>query len=468
MPNPHHGLAWIAGSLKRQGHQVSCHVLRSPEDAQALAVVVGRTQPDCIGISLVTHQRKNLDSIVTLCRRQYQGLVIVGGIHATLAPQDTLACEGVDAVCVGEGEIPLLRLGECLAAGENPRGMDGFLWRGAPPGRPPGSLRFASDLAGLARPDYSIFDMPSILRHGPLSGYFPILISRGCPYECTYCCNKAIRSVYASGRGYFRMLPSEAAVELLEEVVQRHRPGGFNFGDDLLVCNRNWFGDFSALYRRRIGLPYVCNGRVERLQDERIIAMLKESGCRQLSFGLESGDEPLRRTLLKRPYTDEQVLRCAALLHEAGIPFSTYNIVGFPGETPAQMERTYDLNRRIRPTSGMVFYFYPYPGTELYDLCEREGLLDPPELDKPDGFMERPVLRYPAGVQAAVRRAYRKLFLYFKTRKAARLFRVDSPAFDSALHRLMLLAPGVFQTLGKGRYVPSFLRDRAAARSGGE
>lgn len=459
--NPHHGLASLAGHLAGDGHHVRCIHVRTTGQIGAIPQAVADQHPDCVGFSVVTNQRHYLDRAVAACRRRHDGLVVAGGIHATLAPRDVLACDGIDGVCVGEGERPMAQLAGQIDRGGPCRSLDCFIWKarpGLPEPTPHRPQMFAPDLAQLSRPDYSIFNMPDILAHGSVPGIMSVMVSRGCPYNCTYCCNKAIKSSYPQSKGYFRMLEPDAAVDLLASLVEQFDMRGFNFGDDLLVCNRKWFSAFTERYVERIARPYVCNSRVEMLQSPEIASMLKDSGCLQVSFGLESGDEELRRTVLNRTYTNQQVRTAARLLHEVNLPFSTYNIMGFPGETRRQMQRTLDLNREIRPTTGMVFFFFPYPGTELHERCLADGLVDSATLEKVDGFTERPVIRMTHCTERDCLEMHRRLFLYFKTRKAARVFHVDRPWFDSLLYGMMRLAPGLFLKLGRGKFLPRFLR----------
>ena len=250
----------------------------------------------------------------------------------------------------------------------------------------------------------------------------------------------------------------EQAINLLLYIKERFSIKGFHFADDLFVWHVKWFSEFTKGYIKKINLPYVCNARVEMLKSREIAIMLKESGCKQVSFGIESGDEEYRRTFLKRNYSNQQILTATELLNEVSIPFSSYNIMGFPFETKEQMEKTVEINKSIRSTSGMVFFFYPYPGTELHKMCIDNNLLRPKKMSKVDGFMERPVIKLTHCTEQDCINMHRKLFLYFKARQAARLLKINSTVFDNLLHTIMLLAPKLFIYMGKEKYVPNFLK----------
>jgi radical SAM superfamily enzyme YgiQ (UPF0313 family) len=462
MLNPHHGLAWIAGHMKSNGHDVRCAHIRQEEEVKYLKQEIKNYSPDCIGFSLVTNQRQYLDTFVNTCREDFKGLIVVGGVHATLAPEDTLKCESIDGVCIGEGERSMVSLAEHIDKNKPYHFVPSFRWRNRSGSKDSfinncvGS--FESDISRLSYPDYSIFNMDLIIKENSMAGYMPIMISRGCPFVCTYCCNKAIKDVYPERHEYFRILAPGQAINLLRYLKERFAIKGFNFADDFLICNVNWFSKFTKKYVDKIKLPYVCNSRVEILQNKEIAVMLKESACKQVSFGIESGDEDYRKTFLKRNYSNRQILTASKLLHEVGIPFSTYNIMGFPFETKEQMEKTVKINKSVRPHSGMVFFFYPYPGTELYKMCVENNLLRPERMSKVGGFMERPVIKLTNCREQDCVKTHRKLFLYFKSRKAARLFQIDSSGFDNILYTVMRLAPKLFIYMARGKFVPNFLK----------
>jgi len=201
------------------------------------------------------------------------------------------------------------------------------------------------------------------------------MISRGCPYDCNYCCNQSLRKLYRNEKGYFRLPAIEWSINFLKN-LREHFPETeyIEFIDDLLLANKNWFLEWVKKYKKEIQLPYRICARFE-LIDEQILNGLKESGCSRLMFGLESGDEELRSKLLNRHCSNETIIDKCRLIRKYGIPIMTLNIIGFPFEKRQQMLKTLDLNKKIKPEFGTCFFFRPYLGTKLYDVCEERGLL---------------------------------------------------------------------------------------------
>lgn len=438
----HHGLASMAGHLGNVGHDVTLSHIRSEDDVARLADNIGDFSPDIIGISLVTNQQRYLDNTVRKLRSRYRGVIVCGGVHPTLAPEDTLMCEGVDGVVLGEGEYPLADLAKKMERGEPPHSEPSVRWRengasvsGSGGCAPP----FERDIANYSIPDYSIFDIESKMEE--ISGYMAVMISRGCPYQCAYCVNHAIKNCYPSGRGYFRILDPDIAVERLVALKERFGVEGFIFEDDLLLWNHKWFSDFSEAYAKNVGIPYTCTSRFNLITNREVVTQLKESGCKRVRLGLECGDEEYRKNVLKRGYSNDQVFKTAELLHESKMPFYTYNMVGLPFETKEQMEQTLALNQAIRPTSGHVFFFFPYPGTELYDLCKQNGLLEPENIEELSDNMEKPAIKLPNCTDEDCVKIYQKLSIYLLVRRLTKMAKIDWAPLDSALSGTLMIAP---------------------------
>ena len=141
---------------------------------------------------------------------------------------------------------------------------------------------------------------------------------------------------------------------------------------------KDWLYDFLKIYKREIGIEFICLLRADIIaSDKKYAFKLAEAGCRSVFFGIESGNEILRNKVLKKQLKDEQVLKAAELLHEAGIKFRTYNILGLPDETLEDAFSTVELNISIKADYPWCSIFSPFPGTELTDYAYLKGYLSP-------------------------------------------------------------------------------------------
>ncbi|MBF0176410.1 MAG: radical SAM protein [Magnetococcales bacterium] len=438
----HHGIASLVPVVRQFGFAVRAMNLTSHLSTEDFLARVADIAPDVVGYSLTSLQQGYLQKFSMALRQHYPNLLqLAGGSGATLQPD--MPGTGVDGFCLGEGETPLFQLLTTLASGGERLSVDGFHWHG-PEGilrRPP--THFARDLDAFSFPDYSVFDLETVVFGSDAS--LSLILSRGCPYQCTFCSNTALRSVYDTTRGYFRTPSVQHALAAIRHQLTCYPQVRFiHFEDDLLIARKSWFIDFAERYRLEIGLPYRMNVRTECISLE-IVTALRESGCVMAFLGVESGNETYRRTMLKRNHTNRQILERSALIKQANIKLFTFNIMGFPHESTEQMRDTLELNRQIGPDTGVCTFFYPFPGTELYDLCQREGLL-PPEQDtpsQPTNYNTLPIIPGTLREKRACVRMVQSLrqYLYFQDLKhKMRLYRQTHSRASSVFYFLRLFA----------------------------
>jgi len=181
-----------------------------------------------------------------------------------------------------------------------------------------------------------------------------------------------------------------------------------------LLFNKEWFTEFITKYCSQIGLPFICNARVASLS-QKMCLLLKDSGCILVRIGIESGNEELRRSLLRRHETNAEIIEVFRRLRDLNMPSFSYNILGFPFETEEQMCQTLSLNKTIKPNGGTCFYFFPYPGTYLHNLCKESGLLLESSKEM-SGYFDGISIKLTHASIKGCREIYNKLRLYLLTR----------------------------------------------------
>ena len=235
------------------------------------------------------------------------------------------------------------------------------------------------ELDELPFPDREIFNANELVHES--SGRLPILASRGCPYNCTYCCNHALKSIYPNKERYIRFRSVENVVCEIKEVLSRYPIfKSVLFHDDILFLNKIWSRNFINLYKHEVGIPFSCNIRPE-IVDEEIASLLKEGGCFRICIGIESGNDHMRQQILRRRISTEQIRRASLLCKSKGIAVYAFNMVGIPFKKPRDILETIKLNSEISSDSFQVSIFYPYMGTELFNISEREGFLTDRRVD---------------------------------------------------------------------------------------
>jgi len=336
--------------------------------------VVEEYQPDLIGLSAVeSTYRIGLKLLRRL--RPKKVLTIVGGVHATMVPEEVIAEDCVDMVCIGEGDEALVELASKLYKNEDIRDIknlwvkvDGKVYKN--PVRPP------VNLDELPFQDWSIYDLHRLMK--PMGGKIRTTgcfeLNRGCPYRCTFCCADSFHKLY--NNRYYR----ERSVErFIAEIAyfKEHYDLQYIYvsAESFLVTSNERFMKFIRLYER-LNLPFWIETRPESLTTEKI-RLLESVGCESISTGIESGDEKMRRELLNRHVSNDQILAAFEALRQfSNIRSCANNIIGFPDETREQIFKTIELNRQANPKNIMVHVFNPYRGTKLWKLCVEKGYVD--------------------------------------------------------------------------------------------
>lgn len=373
----HQGVASLATCLIREGHAVRLLELKKPDWSQ-IDNEIALFKPDVAAGTANSHQFEAVSSVLKRIKQANPNIyTILGGVHVTLAPESIGDLIGTDAICRGEGEGPLIQLVRALESGADPRNISNMIMpsQGDEPNRP--CSYFVENLNELPIPERNLFRIYRDHRPGaPFK--FPVRFQfcRGCPFDCTYCCNHIQKAVFPDQKSYVRRVSVDRAVEELELVWDQYRFTNFVIDDDVFTLDRNWVSEFCNRFPQRLlgKTNFEVASRIEVLHQD-ILVGLKEIGCEFVNIGLESGDETVRRRVLNRKISDEMVINAASMIHTAGLKFQTFNMVGIPGEGRRELLRTIRLNQKIKPDRIQVTIYYPYAHTRLGDHCFESGMV---------------------------------------------------------------------------------------------
>lgn len=189
-------------------------------------------------------------------------------------------------------------------------------------------------------------------------------------------------------------------------------------------CGYGYFIFFAKKYSNEVNLPFSCNIRPEMVT-EGLCKDLKRAGCTTLSIGIESGNEKLRREILRRYNSNDSIIKAFRTAEKAGLATYSFNMVGLPYETDSDVQKTIKLNQEIKPDFLQASVFQPYPGTELRRLCEEKGWLT--EKDIPISHKTDSILNYPQRTAKGIK-------------KQKQFFRYNLLKKDSLRKALLILA----------------------------
>lgn len=384
-----YGIAYISGALKARGVETDLlnvnEKLGYPLDLKRIKGDILRTKPDIIGFSVLTNQYKYAVEISRSVKTYLDVPIIFGGFHPTMDPRGTLEEPSIDYICVGEGEDAVLELVEK----GSPKGIRNMGYRedGKIVLEP---LRPFKDIKNMPFKDYSIFDFQQMI--DAKDGWVGITASRGCPFRCTYCLNHKVMAMYKQDghlpRTYMRRHTVDEVIGEIEYLLS-HYSGikMFIFDDDIFTFDREWLHEFCGRYKSITNIGFVCNAHA-RVFDREMARNLREAGCRIVKFGLESGSERIRREVLKRHMTNDHIAMAFHAAHEFDLHTSAFVMVGLPHETREDMMETVRLLARIQPGRFRWSLFFPFIGTEAYEIAEKAGIIDFERMKTLDNFTD--------------------------------------------------------------------------------
>ncbi len=352
-----HGLLSIATELQRAGHEIAIVDLRQHRNwSEAIRAILDH-QPIFVGVGPMTvdfpvalelfERIKSVASEIT---------TVMGGVHATIRPDDALESRYVDFVVTGEAEWTLQMMVDDLFVGYK------RLVKGIPP-----------DLDALLPINRELVDYKGgELMHGAAWNskypYVTMMVGRGCPFKCTFC---APVSETLFGKSPRLRSVSHVMLEL-KDMLRRYQPAYIEFIDDLFTLRKLWVAEFLDSY------PYVCEGipfnvasRADAIADNpAMFSALKKIGLDTVNVGLESGCQR-HLDFLGKNTTVEQNVEACKILRGLGIKVVGNIIHGIPGETASETLETVKLIQQHVDFYSPSF-LTPYPGCDLHETLGDE------------------------------------------------------------------------------------------------
>ena len=449
------GISYISSYLKKHGHNTELIVLSRLSGSKNKKIIhecMEKFKPDIIAFSPITTEFDFVRSIAKYIKVKFPGIyLLIGGFHTSINPEGVL--EDFDALCIGEGESPTLELLKQLEEDKIPSGIPN-LWiknKGnieKNPTRP-----FLQDLDKLPFPDREIWQ--KWIKAGPGARH-SVLLGRGCPFNCTYCCNHVLKKV-ATGQ-YTRYRSPENIVQEIKEITGKYPINNEiyleveSIGVDkewtMMLCKR--LSEFNESLKQPFS--FGVNLRITpNLDINNIFPALKKANFKFVNIGLESGSEKIRSEVLNRHYSNDDIINAVRLAKENGLQVAFLNMVGLPGETEKDFMETIEMNRKCLPDWTGSSIFYPSPGTSLHALCKQQGLIkgrlstemerSRPVMDLP-GFSRKQIEKHYVWFEYNVYRGHKSLIQLLVT----------------ALRLKITTRPVLFKVYKKIKYIIDYIR----------
>ncbi len=335
-------------------------------------------RPDVCAFTVMTSDRDLCGKMSDYIKEYDDGIQIIwGGIYPTSSPEEAISYTSVDHICCYEGVEAFPELLEAIEEGKDTGNIKNIYTK-----------RDGSIIKNEIRPkfmqldslpylDWEIFDKRKFLRpfKGKLirGGEFMSVV--GCPSSCTYCMNNWLNREDRRIRRY-------SPKRIIEELKYQKEKYDLEFltfrDDDFLVRPMGELTELAELYKTEIGLPFSMQANSRFVTEEKV-EIVKNMGVHSVNIGIESGNEYIRKEVLKRQDSMEEIENAFKWFNAAGIETHSLNMIGLPFETRETIFETIEFIRKIKPTISYVSIFYPFERTELYDLCIEKKWFDPEE-----------------------------------------------------------------------------------------
>jgi len=365
---PSLGLAYLASYLRQ--NQIESHILDARGRGLSLKEIsdfICEYKPSIVGLTSTTPVFGNAIQIAKQVKDILPEVqLVMGGPHITGQGSQILEkWDFIDILAIGEGEQTLLE----IAQGKDIRSIQGIVYRcdGELAANPPrASIADLDSLPFPARDFYDLKNYTNPLHEIYGKPFTTVISSRGCPFRCTFC-----SSQNTFGRNV-RYRSVENVMEEIDFLIDRYKIRGLAFYDDTFTLSEERVVEMcSELEKRKIS--WVCNIRVNTAT-KNMIRMMKNSGCKLLHFGLESGDQ-LILDEIKKDITVEQIREVFSWVKNVGIDTAGSFIFGAPSETLETAEATIRLAEEIPLTFATFFILSPYPGTEVFKEMKKKGYM---------------------------------------------------------------------------------------------
>lgn len=389
-------LLYVAAALREAGHDPVLFdliplIVPSGADREtfyrtAILREIRNVQPEAVGQNCFLSTHFSFVRLVAKMVKEYDATLpfIIGGIHPTLFAEDIIAnCPEIDFIIRGEGELQTAALVTALAKNER------HSWEKIP------SIAYHNDAGGVTltpRVSYvepldalppPAWDLVLIDQYTTDHTHWynpknlairmsaPILTSRSCPFDCSFCSAHAMM-----GRG-LRMHSPERVVDEIESLYTRYGINYFGFVDDNLTLNKKHIMTIcNLIVKRRINIQFESfNGYNVASMDEDIVAAMCEAGCVYVIMPIEHGSDMMRNQIIGKKLPRDKIYVLANLYKKYHLLTRGIFIMGFPEETAETLDETYQMMLELDLDLYNVFTLIPFPGTRIFDQASRDNLL---------------------------------------------------------------------------------------------
>jgi len=407
------GLGYIASVLRDSGrHQIkiidALALNLSDEEVEKQLKDFGA---EIVGVSAVTEL---LESALNICKiaKRNNLISVLGGPHATLLPEETLAFDEVDIICIGGGDYTMLDLCDTLENKRDLESVKGIIFKKTDE---KGEINFIKtkqreqieNLDELPFPARDLFHWELYPSYSSIVRKLPcmhIMSSRGCPFHCTFCSSQSLWKCSKSRS-------PKNIVDEIEHLIKEYKVKEIYIMDDTFNSNLKRCEEIcEEIIKRKIKISLRVQARVFPIT-LKLLKLMKKAGVWIIYYGVESGNQEILNDI-KKGITIKQIKDAFRMAKEVGIRTFGFFMIGLPKDTKETIQDTLNLVLELDPDIANFTILAPYPGTEVYELAIREGSINrikPKEIFKIPRYTNKNISD--EELQKELKRIYKKFYM---------------------------------------------------------
>lgn len=390
------GLAYIAAVLEQEKYNVKIidvgaedyynrekvegEYIRLGLSYDELEKSIREFNPDVVGVScLFSSQFVDMCNICKLSKNIDKNIItVVGGEHPSAMPEESLEKKYIDFVVIGEGDYSMGDLMKCLNEDGNLQKVDGLGFKKDKKMIINQKVKYIENLDELPLPARHLLPMETYFKiNFPQAGTSlkspntSIMTSRGCTARCIFCATSKFWG------NKFRTRSVEKVLDELEHLKNEYGVKEVQFIDDNLTLDKKRaIRLFNGMIERKLDLVWCTpQGIALWSLDEEVLRKMKDSGCYEITLAIESGDKHVLNQIIRKPLKIEKVEPLVRAARKMGMITKGFFVVGLPGETLEQMQKTFDFAKKLKLDAAAFAIASPLPGTDMYTICKEKGYL---------------------------------------------------------------------------------------------
>lgn len=367
---PPYGLLCIAGFLEQKKHIVK---IIDADTQKGLTLddiqkIINDFTPDIIGMTAYSIARKQVIDTAKFIKSISSSLIVVGGPHVIVFPEDLTECDCIDILAYGEGEHIMSDIAEYYLSLKDISQIDGILYRRDGNVIKNKSRELIDDLDTLPYPAYHLLDnlgdykpMQLLYKRLPM---VTLITGRGCPFNCIFC-----NSIWGKK---IRLNSPEYIIGFVKKMVREHDIKEILFYEDTFLINRERTNKLcDVIINENIKIIWSCSANI-RTVDKPILQKMKQAGCWLISFGVESGNDEVLK-FIKKPSSVEEARKACQWADEVGLKVRGFFIIGHLVDTRETIRETINFAKALPLFTVNICIMQLLPGSKVREIAHNYG-----------------------------------------------------------------------------------------------